>query len=650
MTASHRPRPAIMKLPADGAWLLAGTTAALAPYTLRDEPWLLGVWLLLALWFAYAVERSAAPQRRYLVPATLAGMTAVFIAHGNILGLGPGLSLLVIMTGLKLQEAHSVRDRLLVVYLGFFLIGGQLLLYDDLLTALYLAGAAIFLCAVWMRIGAARTGLGMAWAWRRSATLIGLAIPIAIVLFVLFPRGIGPFWGVPGAMGEDGVTGLSDRMDPGAIQNLAESDAIAFRAWFPDGFPEQRERYWRGPVLWASDGMAWERGPDRSEGVAVDTPSGQATQHTILLEPTHHRWLIALDRPVTAPAQATLALDGVLSSPEPLDSRQRYTLHSARDKSGANHLPGGLGLELPRQGNPRTRALAEELGRSTERDEAIVEAVVQFLQEHEFRYTLTPPAHGGPDAVDRFLFETRTGFCEHFAGSVAFLLRAAGLPTRVVLGYQGGQANPMGEYLIVRQSDAHAWLEVYLDEAWRRMDPTAIAAPERLEGDIAGPGNGAVAHSAAPLLHRVMLTWDVVNATWHHWILTYNETRQGDLLEQAGLDGLSRWHLLALGVLLTAVWLGLAGTFAFRRRRPADPVVADYERFRARLAAAGVAPRLGEGPWHYAARAIAMRPADEAYIRRITERYVALRYAGRDDPDLRRALRRAVRRFRPARS
>lgn len=649
MNFSVRLRQWLGVLPGEAIWLIAALTTAIAPYAAMAEPWLTPVWLALMAWFVHNVMRSRIPGRWSLIPATLAGGVVVLSNHGTLMGVEPGLSLLVVMTGLKLQEIHSVRDRLLVVYLGLFLIGGQFLIYDNVLAALHFTAATLFLCAVWVRIAAAAAGLSMRWAFKTASTIAAFAVPVAVALFLLFPRDIGPFWGVPGSGGENGVTGLSDRMDPGSVQQLAESEAIAFRAWFEGQVPGNRERYWRGPVLWENDGLQWERGLDLDADAVAQPLTGTGTRHTILLEPSGHRWLLALDRPLGS-TDAALATDGVLSESEPVESRTRYQVASAAPEEASLEPAGGqLALSLPETGNPRTRALAQELRAAADSDRGVVEALAERLAEAEFRYTLNPPVHEGSDAVDQFLFETRTGFCEHFAGSAAFLLRAAGVPARVVMGYQGGQRNPVGEYLLVRQSDAHAWVEAYVDDAWRRFDPTAVAAPERVTGETIEDSAAAAEDGRGSLLRQAALTWDAINATWHQWVLAYNEGRQGRLLAYFGLEGLTRWHLLGLAVVITLAWLAAAAMFMRRRGASRDAAAGAFDRFRQKLAAVGIGSRIGEGPRAYGERAMAARPDEASQIRQIVELYVRLRYAQEPDPGGVEQLRRAVRAYRPHR-
>jgi transglutaminase-like putative cysteine protease len=282
------------------------------------------------------------------------------------------------------------------------------------------------------------------------------AIPLMLVLFLLFPRIQGPLWGLPHDA-HAGLSGLSDNMSPGSLNSLILSDAVAFRAAFRGRIPEAKALYWRGPVLWDYDGRTWTA--PRFVFNANELPSGEPTiEYTVTLEPHNKRWLFALEMPTQRPPRAVATRDMQLLSATPVRSRMRYDMSSQLQAAyGAEDGESILqrALQLPEGYNPRTLDHAKELRRKYRDDRQLVSAVLTDFRNENFVYTLSPPLLG-QHAVDEFLFDTRRGFCEHYASAFTVLMRAVGIPARVVTGYQGGQVNPVGDYVLIRQADAHA--------------------------------------------------------------------------------------------------------------------------------------------------------------------------------------------------
>jgi transglutaminase-like putative cysteine protease len=459
------------------------------------------------------------------------------------------------------------------------------------------------------------------------------------------------------------MIGLGDEMTPGQISDLIQSDAVAFRASFDGPIPPAPQRYWRGPILWETDGMGWRMGHLRDALSSGKPPpfvaSGDAVRYTVTLEPHDRRWLYALDLVAAAAPQFRIAPDFLLWRATPLRERLRYTVIS---------YPGGVAsrlsgferqraLQLPVGGNPRARALAQDWRQRFHDPAAIVQQALTMFREQPFVYTLHPPLIA-KDFVDRFLFATRRGFCEHYAASFTFLMRAAGIPARVVTGYQGGELNPIGNYLIVRQRDAHAWSEVWLGgHGWTRVDPTAAVAPERIERSIDNslqPFGDAVRFEVprvawlAALWRETRFAWDALNNKWNQWVLSYGPERQADLLGWLKFGGLS-WQSMAIVLLaaLSTVAVGIV-ILAFRReRRAEDGIVRTYQNFCRKLARRGLSRRNYEGPDDFAERVAARRPDLARQVRNIVKLYVALRYGGHRAPAEFNTLRHAVRRFRP---
>lgn len=621
----------------------------------------LPVWVLLVFggcvgWSVRCLRRHLAMPPAWLrILLVMAGVTAILLEFGTIIGRDAGVSLFVLLAGFKLLELRSYRDAMVLLFLGYFLVVTVFLFSQELPVAGFMILVAVALLSVQMALH--RRQVEHAWLdlARASGGLLLQAAPMVLVLFLLFPRLEGPLWGLS-ADSYRGMTGLGDSMTPGNLSELAQSDAVAFRVRFEGTPPGAAQLYWRGPVLGDFDGRTWGlRGAPRQPGPRVVERAAPVT-YTMTLEPHNKRWLLALATPARPYGRdAFLSVDGELVSAKPVRQRRRYRLtsHLQTRQDGLATADREAASQLPAAGNRRARALGGQW-RVLPPAQRIERALALF-RDQPFRYTLRPPRLG-QDSVDEFLFDTRRGFCEHYAGAFTFLMRSAGLPARVVTGYQGGEYNPLGDYLIVRQRNAHAWSEVWLDGVgWRRVDPTAVIPPERVElpdenllgrpsltGDIALPAGGLVERGAR-LLTRGL---DAINNRWNEWVLGYGGEQQRQFLRDLGLDrlgatgiGLALVGALAGLMLLVAAWLFWRGG--------SDPVVDAYARFCRRLAQCGLPRRPSEGPFDYCKRVTAARPASAAQVGLITNLYVRLRYQGAESAELLRHLRRQVRRFRP---
>jgi transglutaminase-like putative cysteine protease len=437
------------------------------------------------------------------------------------------------------------------------------------------------------------------------------------------------------------------------VSRLVESPETAFRVRFDGDLPPPAQRYWRGPVLWETDGRTWR------PGTPVDPPprieaAGPRIDYEVTIEPHRRRWLFALDLPVSRPPGASLTVDHQLLAAKDVEGRFTYRLGSVTD-----YRTVGLGpdeefaaLQVPDRVSPRVRALAERWRRESPDADGIVERGRALFRDEPFVYTLRPPPLGD-DPIDAFLFEARRGFCEHYAASFALLMRLAGVPARIVTGYQGGELNTVGDYLTVRQSDAHAWVEVWLaDRGWVRIDPTAEVAPGRIESPIdqgASLAAGRVAFRtelpwAAAALRQARWLIDAANLNWHRWVVGYDKERQDSLLRDLGLAGLSPTQLAVLAVTVAGGLLAVFGIWVLRHR-PArrDPVVAAYERLCHKIERAGVTRAPYEGPRDFIDRAAGALPEAASRLRSIGRLYEQLRYGRRAPREAVRQLQGAVR-------
>jgi transglutaminase-like putative cysteine protease len=473
------------------------------------------------------------------------------------------------------------------------------------------------------------------------------AAPLAIAMWIFFPRLASPFWSVP-IDTSMAVFGLNDTISPGDISSLSQSDAVAFRVKFKDTVPPSRDRYWRGLVLHRFDGRAWsgDREPSFASGVRERVEvSGTPVEYQVTLEPTRQHWVFALDIPYHWTLQSTfMGTQQQLASIQPVDQRVAYDAVSYTDyRIDADRSRSQLNwyLRLPDGRNPRAAELAREMRAAAQSDVAFVRAVLSRFNNEEYYYTLQPPPLGS-DPVDRFLFETRQGFCEHYASAFAVLMRAAGIPARIVLGYQGGELNPVGGHLTVRQADAHAWTEVWLDDVgWRRVDPTAAVAPERVEVGRAGAmfdGSGAAWGLMAPseLLHQLVLTWDAMDAKMNEWILGYGPDNQNRFMQWLGMNNpdWSKMMFTLIGVVIGLTLLISLLLMLRYRPPPRDRAAKLYERFVKR---SGLTPATGETPRVFAARARQESSLPAETVHSITETYLDLRY-GPPTPELMKQL------------
>jgi transglutaminase-like putative cysteine protease len=425
-------------------------------------------------------------------------------------------------------------------------------------------------------------------------------------------------------------------MSPGSIALLSQSDAIAFRVKFKDSVPPQSQLYWRGPVMPSFDGRSWR--VRQTLGAYPEVPYariGPAVDYEVTLEPHGQFWLFALELPATLPANSALTSDYQPIARQRVRNRMRYTQRAwPAAIAGVNDNQGILreALTLPREGNPRTRAVAASWRAQHGNDgTAILAAAENFFNQQLLQYTLNPPLLGA-DIVDEFLFDTKRGFCEHFAAAFVFALRAAGVPARVVAGYQGGEVNPVDGYLVVRQYDAHAWTEVWIaGRGWVRIDPTAISAPSRINLNLAA---AVPAGEGLPFLARGDLAWlrelrhrlDAVTNGWNQWVLGYNPQRQRDLLAGLGMKE-PDWRSMTavLSVLCGLVMLGLTISI-LRNRLRVDPAFAAWRRFTARLARRGIVWLPWEGPLAFAERAAGQAPHHAQSIGEISALYARMRY------------------------
>jgi transglutaminase-like putative cysteine protease len=636
-------------------WVLASLAVAAAPHLPHLPVWatLLTVAAFAWRWAADRRGWPLAPRWVRLVVLAAAPL-AVLGTYRTLNGVEAGTSFLVLMAGVKLLETRGARDLTVLAFIAYFLLYAALLRDQRLLALPYLLAGAVAVTAALMRVHAGSDGRPRGVLLRAGALALQ-ALPLALLLFVLFPRLPGPVWGL--ASGESARTGLGDEMMPGEISDLSVSGEVAFRVRFDGPLPLPAQRYWRGPVLHEFDGRRWTRPRGQAfPGQDVEL-LGDPVDYVITMEPTDRPWILALDMPSQWPdGEAFRTFDFQLVAPRRLTEVSSWRLRSHPRFVAGTSLPESVrrkGLQLPPEGHPRSRALGRDLMARHGDPLGVARAMLTMFREQPFVYTLDPPKLAD-NAMDEFLFETRRGFCEHYAAAFTLVMRAAGVPARVVTGYQGGEYNPIGGYLIVRQSDAHAWSEIWVEgRGWLRVDPTAAVAPERIErGLIAAVGEAEPVpgrlREASPLWARVALTWDTVNALWNERIVRFNAARQMDLLERLGLRD-PDWRTLGLGMAasLALFFTVLSLYLAWRHREPPRDWPARLHAVVVRrLRRRGLAPGATEGPVSFLERAAAQCPDLAPDLEAIRDLYAALRYGPQPrDADLRR-LKHLVNRLR----
>jgi transglutaminase-like putative cysteine protease len=654
-----------MLSPAQIQWLGALLLAVQVPQAPHLPIWVavtgvLLVGLRLVLLHRDRQQHLARPSRIpswSLVLFAIAAAFAVRGAFGYLVGRDPSVAFLYILVAIKFLETRSTRDGMLLICLACFLLITPFFSSQSLLAGVAVLPAAVLVGAcldVLARTPSAHAPAASRLALlRRSGTLLLQGLPVAFLLFLLFPRLASPLWGLPADT--SARSGLSESMSPGQISELSLSDAPAFRVDFDDVVPPPRQRYWRGPVLTQFNGRTWSSaGPQ--PGGRLAPGQGRGVAYTVTLEPTSRPWLFALELPAalpriegrtgTAPMTAEFAMltrDQQLlvrmSGQQSLRYAQVSLLRSSYPASTA--LEARSNLELP-SGSERTHAFARELALRFPDPKAYIRAVLAWFGQENFVYSLSAPQPEG-DPTDVFLFESRRGFCEHYASAFVVLLRAAGIPARVVTGYQGGEINPNGGYMIVRQSDAHAWAEALIDDQWQRFDPTAAVSPSRIE---IGLGGALPASDDVPYLARIepswlksaRLAWDAVNYGWRRNIIGFDVQRQNSVWRDVGFDRLAPWQIVAVAAACVFAWAGALASWLLVRRRRQERALVLWDALCRRLARAGM-PRLAyEGPMAFAQRAALRWPTFAIAFAAIGESFAALRYGAPSPPDQARAL------------
>lgn len=581
----HLPREA-----RDTIFLLVVTGWIVLPLTPHIPEW---SWLLaggLLIWrSSLAWHGSPLPSRWWLIGLLLVATAATFFTHKTLMGRNAGVTFLVVLLAMKTLEMRGRRDAFVIFFLGFFVLLSNFFFSQSLLVAMAML---IGLLGLLTALVNSHMPVGRPPLWYAAKTAGWMALlgaPIMLVLFLLFPR-IAPLWGVPSdAMA--GRTGLSSRMEVGSVAKLAQDDSIAMRVRFEGTSPPESQMYFRGPVLSRFDGRVWEpyrglfmRVPDLKADLQVQ---GKPIVYQVTLETTHRPWLLPLDAALTKPTaeglDARMSPELQWEADKPISDMLRYKATSYTNfRHGPMQSTTALQnyVAMPLDSNPRTLAFANALRQDPRYQGkgkwALVEGVLTHLQTGGYTYTLEPGEYGIHSA-DEFWFDKKVGFCEHIASSFVILMRYLNIPARIVTGYQGGQMNPVDGFWTVRQSDAHAWSEVWIAErGWVRVDPTSAVAPARTGSavrlTVPAGAIAAVFQGAAPQFAlELRMMWEAANNSWNQWVLNYTQSKQFDMLRKLGFESPDWEDLSYLFIGIIVGMSGLAMLWAAWERHQQNP-------------------------------------------------------------------------------
>jgi len=591
--------------------------------------WLFG-WRLFSVWRPDLLPKGA--MHLVLIATGIALLYAQFDGHW---GAAKGAAVFVVAVSIKLLELNKKRDAYLVCYLTWILVGSEFLFSQNLLTAIYALAVCWVALAALVAINSGNADNAM--ALRVAGRLLAQALPVTVLLFVLFPRIEAPTWQWLDQQ-KQAHTGLGDRLEPGAISDLALSPELAFRVKFNGEIPPQNQLYWRGPVFSFTDGSAWTM--SKSDYVLRYQDRmrfrGKPYCYTILLEPQDRDWVYALDMPADYAASLrrnanyqliSRAKTGKAAELEIVSYPEYNTGYLTKTEYREN-------LQFPDSPSVRVIDLVRQLQGFDGKPEAYIDRVLDYFRRQHFNYSLHPPLMRD-HFIETFLFDARTGFCNHYAAAFVYLMRTAGIPSRIVTGYQGGTYNPVGKFLEVRQANAHAWAEVWLEgRGWTRIDPTTAIVPDRIEREVnvaRQVETGAVsltrpetAQSEAGLFVFKQVL-NSVDYHWQHWIVSYDTENQSLLWSRLGVDSLFKsllWLVAAIGLIMLIFGIGM-----LMSRQPAeDPEVRLYRQFCRRMAKEGIQIHLGEGPHDFALRAKAQKPEMARLVDEVTRLFVQLRY------------------------
>ena len=655
-------------------WIIISLFALVAPHASRLPIWILALYAVAVIWRLQVHRgRWSFPGRWVKVVMILSGFVGIYASYGSFVGLEPTVALLLIAFALKLLELSHRKDAYVLLFLGYFICLTQFLFSQDLLVTLYALVSVTVVTTALVAIhrpGEHQFKLG---TLHVASVMLLQALPLMIVLFFLFPR-FGPLWTVP-IKNHTAKTGMSDFMKPGDVASLSQSADVAFRVKFDGEIPVKSALYWRGLVLSRIEQGVWSAlsfydlpaNQLRPQEVII---GGEPIRYNVIMEPTQQRWLYGLKYARSDTRTVMQTSDFRLFSPTLIETEFMYTVDSWTDVPVEETLSDWrrtTETQLPPTGNAKTRKLSLELREQAGSNAAFVDLVLDRFRVEPYVYTLRPGLLPEQDSIDAFLFQSQRGFCEHYASAFVFMMRAAGVPARVVAGYQGGEINPINKTVIVHQFDAHAWAEVWLaSRGWVRVDPTAAISPLRiefgLEEAMASEGSflstmllSPARYRSIPLLNLLRLRYDALTYRWQTWVVGFDSERQFNLLRSFfGETTAKAFAILLLGSWALVLLPVAISLFRAPDIEPVRPLAKHYRIFCKRLARLDLIRGPGETPSQFAQRVAEEFPDYAEQLWQITDLYNQLAYADaqRSAGNAAQSLQhfaRMINRFRPKR-
>ena len=637
-------------------WLLAAQLVVMLPFAFHLPIWLIPVMLASTYWRIRVIKgESSQPTLIVKLLVVALGIAGVLLSGMTLLSLDTMVSLLLLGFAFKSIEVIRQRDALVVVFIGFFLVAISFLFSQSIPAGAYgvislivLTGALIAnqqSPAQQLSQHSTRSSLTMA------STMLVQCLPLMVLVFIFMPR-FSPLWSIP-SFESHAKTGITDTMAPGDIANLSKSDELAFRASFEGRLPQANEMYWRGLVLNHFDGKTWQQQPNSYDtdelksrlhqnspwNISKVEVQGEPFRYEVIYEKTGQPWLFTLTPTTMIDGKTIQFGDYRVMAQSDIQSPLMVNAVSYPDAKRDLQLTDQarfLALQLPKHGNEKTRAFAKKLREEVVNDADYVAKVLKRYAEQPYVYTLRPPLLGDRDTIDKFLFESQKGFCSHYAGSFVYLMRAVGIPARIVVGYLGGEWNKNGDYLSVRQYDAHAWAEVWIaGQGWLRVDPTAWVAPSRVEGGL----ESAVEHEGSFLegspfaahnfkwLDGIREKMDAMQYGWRRWILGYDSNSQTNLLKSI-LEKMSSVPLSALvGIMFLGIfllWFAMLGLLGRKNYEAYEHQL--YRKFCKRLEKHGILREPQQTANEFAMIASEKLPAKASAIRAFSALYQQLCY------------------------
>ena len=593
------------------------------------------------------------------VMLAIAVLVSLLFSYGTIFGQEPGTAMLLMLSFLKLFEMKDKRDVLLVIFLGYFLIATNFFTNQSPWIAVYVFVVVIYLTSLLLVFSDRLSSTSFKTRIKISSRMVMQAIPLMLVLFVLFPRIPGPLWSLP-EEAKSAQTGVDDKMSPGSINNLISSGAVAFRVQFKDEPPKKKDLYWRGLVLSHYDGEIWTRedAPIKARpNIIYDKKTAKINEYTVMLEPHGRQWLYSLDTIVAKQGPFWLTRELQLFAKQKVNTVVSYSMSSSSQvvNSSLYAQEKRKNLLLPQGENQKTIDYGKKLRLMADNDATeFVVMALDLFRTGSFSYTLSPPLLGD-NSMDDFIFNTKQGFCEHYSSGFVYLMRAGGVPARVVVGYQGGTINPVDDYMIVRQSDAHAWAEVWIDgSGWLRVDPTAAVSPDRIDRGIANAGLEAgklpsILSSNSQFLLKLRYNIDSLNHSWNKWVVGFDDKKQKQLFSMLGIDDIDNATLFTWMVIAMSLSGGLVALWVFKhgeRKPKRDVAVYYYDVFCRKFEKAGLIKKTTESADEFLLRILQRYPEFKTKAAFITRVYQRIRYGDIDNDHQKKQYILAVKRFR----